>query len=146
MTDAWGSVKQWFTDALAGIADALPSWDDITTSIISSLPGWMVPDSYKTPQMKADAIERKIAQTQADIEENSWWSVGRSNEDEKAELAELLAEQTRILAKMTAEKTKQDRGGYPGATTSASTTQNNAGNTIIMQPAADVSSGRPDHR
>ena len=146
VTDAWGSVKQWFTDALAGIADALPSWDDITTSIISSLPGWMVPDSYKTPQMKADAIERKIAQTQADIEENSWWSVGRSNEDEKAELAELLAEQTRILAKMTAEKTKQDRGGYPGATTSASTTQNNAGNTIIMQPAADVSSGRPDHR
>ena len=102
--DAWESVKQWFNDALAGIADSLPSLNDIKTSIISNLPHWMVPDKYKTPQMRAESIEQKIAETQAAIDENSWRSVGWDSDDEKAELAELFAEQTRILAEIAAER------------------------------------------
>ena len=124
VTDAWGSVKQWFTDALSGIADALPSWDDITSGIISRLPSWMVPDSFKTPQMRADAIEQKIAQTQAAIEENSIWSVGRSNEDEKQKLAELFAEQTKVLAEIASNR---NRGG--GDTNIVTTNNNNNSST-----------------
>jgi hypothetical protein len=138
VTDAWESVKKWFSDALAGIADALPSWDDITSGIISTLPSWMVPDSYKTPQMRADAIEKKIAQTQADIEENSLMSVGLSSADEKQELAELLAEQSRILAEIAATGNKGT-----GDTTIVTTNNNNSSGGGSSSPPLVIREGQP---
>ena len=138
VTDAWESVKKWFSDALAGIADALPSWDDITSGIISTLPSWMVPDSYKTPQMRADAIEKKIAQTQADIEENSLMSVGLSSADEKQELAELLAEQSRILAEIAATGNKGT-----GDTTIVTTTEYNSSGGERSSPSLVIREGQP---
>jgi hypothetical protein len=138
VTDAWESVKKWFNDALAGIADALPSWDDITSGIISALPSWMVPDSFKTPQMRADAIEKKIAQTQAAIDENSWMSVGSSSDDEKQELAELLAERTRILAEIAATGNKGT-----GDTTIVTTNNNNNSGGGRSSPPLVIREGQP---
>jgi hypothetical protein len=148
VTDAWESVKKWFNDALAGIAESLPSLDDIKTSIISSLPGWMVPDSYKTPQMRAEAIEQKIAQTQEDIATNTFRSVGLSSEDERAELAELLAEQTKVLAEIAMARATSGAGGSGGTillggNTNSSTT-NQTGDTIVVTQDRPVGGTRPE--
>jgi hypothetical protein len=154
VTDAWGSIKQWFSDALAGIADALPSWDDITAGIISALPSWMVPDSFKTPGMIAAEIKTKIAENQALVDQidsgqggNKGWMLDSVERSRAAE--QIIADQA-ALAELEATRSKQDygtpgRGGNGGSPPPASTTQNNAGNTVIMQPATAVG-GRGPHR
>ena len=101
VTDAWGSVKQWFTDALSGITDALPSWDDITTGIISRLPSWMVPDSFKTPGMIALEIKERMAENQALVDQidsgkggNSWNT--RDWVERRQALEEITADQAKL--------------------------------------------------
>lgn len=148
VSDAWASVTQWFTDSLAGITGALPSWEDITSSIIASLPSWMIPDSYKTPEMKVQSIKDKISQTQSAIDDNSLLSVGLSNEDEKKYVSELMAE----LTKATADLAVANANGKGSGTVnnisggSSTTTQNYGGGTTIMGVPAEIGGGRPDRR
>lgn len=153
VTDAWGSVKQWFSDALAGIADALPSWDDITTSIISRLPSWMVPDSFKTPGMIAAEIKAKIAENQALVDQIDSGKGGNTLMFDSVErsraLEEITAGQAKLADLEAARVLKMTRpatgsGGDGGSPQPIVTTQNNAGNTIIMQPAANVGGLRAD--
>lgn len=147
VTDAWESVKQWFMDALSGIADSLPSMDDITSSLIASLPSWMVPDSYKTPDMIATEIKTKIADEQGRIDR----SKAGSNEyygyesTGQAESAKIIKELEAQLAEVNATKT---RGGGTNVVSvsggSSSVTNNQAGSTVVMGVPNPVGGLSPD--
>jgi hypothetical protein len=145
VSDAWDSVTEWFNKALAGIAESLPSLGDIKTSIISKLPSFMIPDSYKTPQMLAADIGEKIAETRATIEGGPTL-FNRSMEDEKVSMSAMIAEQNAYLAQAAAERRT---GGGSNANVniaggSSSTTNNRSGDTIIMSAPSTVGGMRPD--
>ena len=67
VSDAWGSIKEWFFEKLGNIGDALPSIEDIKASLMSKLPSWMIPDRFKTPEMRATEIQGQIAEEQERI-------------------------------------------------------------------------------
>jgi len=145
VSDAWDSVTEWFNKALAGIAESLPSLSDIKTSIVSKLPSFMIPDSYKTPQMLAADIGEKIAETRATIEGGPTL-FNRSMEDEKVSMSAMIAEQNAYLAQAAAERRT---GGGSNANVniaggSSSTTNNRSGDTIIMSAPSTVGGMRPD--
>lgn len=114
--DAWQSVKDWFFSALQGIADSLPSIEDIRNEVISILPAWMVPDAYKSDSQKAEALMGEIDNLQKAIEADTFRSVGFSAEDEKAELAAALQQLNELQQKM---------AQSPAAMVDNSTTVNN---------------------
>jgi hypothetical protein len=150
VSDAWASVTQWFTDSLAGITDSLPSWEDITASIISKLPSWMVPDSYKTPEMLTGELKAKIAENQGLISQIDSGQGGNSyltrDSVERSRAAEEMAAQQKQLAEIEAQKlSKNGAAGSINVTGgSSTTTQNYGGDSIIMGIAPQIGGGRPD--
>ena len=98
VTDAWESVKSWFLEKLGNIADVLPSVDDIKESLLQQLPGWMIPDAYKTPEQIAEASLNQIAEEQSMIArsnagENVYYGFEGSGRERSAErIAALEAE------------------------------------------------------
>lgn len=87
-------VVEMFRNAFA----ALPSFEEIKAAIVASLPSWMVPDSFKTPEMRIQERERAIAEEQDRISrseagENIYFgreTAGR--EESRAEIERLNAE------------------------------------------------------
>ncbi len=150
VTDAWNSVTQWFTDSLAGITDSLPSWEDITANIISKLPSWMVPDSYKTSEMIAGELKTKIAENEGLINQIDSGQGGNSyltrDSVERSNAAEVVAAARKQLAEIEAQKlSKNGVGGSINVTGgSSTTTQNYGGDSIIMGIAPQIGGGRPD--
>jgi len=98
--DAYNAIKDWFVEKFGSITDFLPSIDDIKTSLMNKLPSWLIPDSAKTPEMRAQEISNAIAEQQEMISKSesgenvySWWqSEGSGREKSAAEMARLQAE------------------------------------------------------
>lgn len=127
--DAWESVKQWFNNSLGNIADGLPSIEDIKASLISNLPSWMIPDRFKTPEMRAQDIKNMIAEEQDKISrseagENVYYGFEGSGREKSASeierLRQELAEQNKLIADRAATVTVNNvaQGGTNQATTS----------------------------
>lgn len=104
VTDAWESVKSWFLEKLGNIADVLPTVDDIKESLLKQLPGWMIPDAYKTPEQIAEASLNQIAEEQSMIArskagENVYYGFEESGRERSAErIAALEAELRETLS------------------------------------------------
>ena len=94
LRDSFDDVVGIFKNAFA----ALPSFEDIKTAIINALPAFMVPDRFKTDQMKIDARQLEIAEAQEDISrseagENIFYGYEESGRKRaKAKIAQLQAE------------------------------------------------------
>lgn len=143
--DAYNAIKDWFIEKFANIADFLPSIDDIKTSLMSRLPSWLIPDSAKTPEMRAQEMQDEIDELQGKIAEDSWRSVGYSAEDEKRQLAELQAAQRALLEEMSAGSTNQavvvNNNINQGDNVNAST---NTSAPVVVNGAGDGRGMRPD--
>lgn len=142
VTDAWNGIKDWLMEKLSSLTDFLPSIDDIKTSLLNKLPSWMIPDSFKTPEMRAQEIQGRISELEGAIEEDSWRSVGRSSEDERRELEE---------ARRELQELQSQNGGGANATivnnVQGGTTTNNSSataNPVVVEVPGGSDGMRPD--
>jgi hypothetical protein len=152
VSDAWTSVTKWFTDSLAGITDALPSWEDITSSIISRLPSWMIPDSFKTPEMITSELKAKIAENQGIISQIDSGQGGNNyfvkDSVERSRAAEEMAAQQKQLAE--AESQKLSKNGAVGSVnidkSSNPTYYGGAPASMILGMPGQLGGERPDKK
>lgn len=149
VSDAWNSVTQWFTDSLAGITDSLPSWEDITSSIIAALPSWMIPDSFKTPEALANELRTTIADEEARMRRsesgvNEYFGLESSGQAESARKIKDASDQ---LSEMGANSRNNSAGANINVRGGSSTrTENYAGNSITMGVPSTIGGSRPDVR
>jgi len=149
VSDAWTSVTQWFTDSLAGITDALPSWEDITSSIISKLPSWMIPSGYKTPEMRVDDLKAQIADDKERLESGPKFGRGALSATARAEIAKEMKEKQAEIATIESQKlSKNGAGGSVSVDKSSNPTYNYGGAPapMILGMPAQIGGERPDRR
>lgn len=124
ISDVFDDVVGWFKEKFSGLTDLLPSIESIKTAIISGLPSWMVPDSFKTPEMRAQDIRNMIAEekdmiSRSEAGENVYY--GRESRGREKSLQEI--ERLRLeLAEMERQK------GNQGAVIVNNTTAASGGN------------------
>jgi len=107
-TFSFGVLIQEGIDGVVGMFRkafaALPSFEDIKTAIIGALPSFMVPDRFKTDQMRIQDREIEIAERQEEIArseagENIFYGLeGGGRDRARAKIAALQAEISSIEA------------------------------------------------
>ena len=143
VTDAWDGIKNWLMEKLSSLTSFLPSIEDIKTSLLSNLPSWMIPDRYKTDEMRAEEIQGRIAELQGAIDENSLASVGISSADEKRELEQAR----RDLQELQAKQASGGTGGVVVNNMQGGTTTNNSSVTaapVVVEVPGGSDGMRPD--
>ena len=146
VSDAWTSVKKWFLDSLSGITDALPSWEDITSSIISRLPAWMIPDDYKTSEMRVDDLKAQIANDKERLDSGPKFGRGALSATARAEIAKEMKDKQAEIAEIESQKLSKNGSGASVSMTDGSsrTTNNYGGNNTTLGVVPQIGGGRPD--